>query len=80
MKLSEAVAFRTKEILKQKTMSQYQLEKTSTIHHGTMMDLMQGVYKTVNFKTVMLIIRAFDMKTSEFFNSPVFDDENLDID
>lgn len=80
MKLSEAVAYRTKEILKKKAMSQYQLEKMSTIHHGTMMDLMQGVYKTVNLKTVMLIIKAFNMKTSEFFDSPVFDDEKLEVD
>lgn len=80
MKLSEAVAFRTKQILKEKQMSQYQLEKISTIHHGTMTDLMQGVYKTVNLKTVMLIIKAFDMKTHEFFNSPIFDSDDLEID
>ena len=80
MKLSETVAHRVREILGERNMSQSQLEKLSTIHRGTMNDLLQGVYKTVNLKTVYLIIKAFDMKVHEFFNHPIFDRDDIEVD
>jgi transcriptional regulator with XRE-family HTH domain len=80
MKLSEAVAHRVKEILRDRNISQAQLERLSTIHHGTMNDLLQGVYKTVNLKTVYLIIKAFSMKVHEFFDHPIFDDDDMEVD
>ena len=80
MKLSEVVALRVRELLAERDMTQAQLERLSTIHPGTMNDLLGGVYKTVNFKTIHLIIRAFGMKTNEFFNHPVFDSDDILID
>jgi DNA-binding Xre family transcriptional regulator len=80
MKLSEAVATRVRALLAERKMTQGQLEKLSTIHRGTMNDLLQGVYKTVNLKTVHLIIRALGMKTGEFFNDPIFDRDDIEVD
>ena len=79
MKLSEAIALRTKKLLVQKGITMYKLEKISTIPHGTMIDLMAGTYKSVNFRTIMLIIKALEIKTSEFFNDEIFESENLEI-
>lgn len=80
MRLSEAVATRVKEILRERNMTQAQLERLSTIHHGTMNDLLSSVYKTVNLKTVYLIIRAFEMKVSDFFDHSIFERNDIEVD
>lgn len=79
MKLVEAVALRIREILKSKNMSQYRLEKLSTVPHNTMSCLLNARYKSCNLSTLALIITALDMTISEFFNSPLFLADNLDI-
>ena len=35
---------------------------------------------SVNLKTIMQIIRGLEMTTAEFFNDPIFEREDLDID
>jgi len=80
MFLSKTVAQRVREILAERNMTQAQLERLSTIHHGTMNDFLKGEYKTPSMKTVYLIIKALDMKMHEFFNSPLFDNENIEVD
>ena len=34
----------------------------------------------VNLKTIMQIIRGLGITTAEFFNDPIFENENLEID
>ena len=80
MKLSEAVAKRIKEILRERDISQYKLAKISTIHPGTLNDLFGGAYKTVNMKTIYLIVKALNMTMGEFFTSPIFDDDDIEVD
>lgn len=77
MKLNEAVAIRIREILKERNMTQYRLEQNAGITHNTMLSLMNGRYKSCNLTTVVLIIRAFGMTVSEFFNHPVFESDDL---
>ena len=48
--------------------------------HNTMQTLMRADNNSVNLKTVLLVIRGLGVTTAEFFNSPMFDDEDLDID
>ena len=79
MKISEAIAQRIKTILNEKCMTLYKLEKATTLSHSTITDLMGAKYNSPSFKNILLIINAFGMKTHEFFNDPVFDNENLDI-
>ena len=80
MKLSTAVAKRIDGILKEKNMSQYRLEKKTAMPHNTMKTLMGERNSGVNLKTVLLIIRGLDMTASEFFNDPIFEDPDLEID
>ena len=35
---------------------------------------------SVNLKTVMQIIRGLEMTTAEFFDDPIFESEELEID
>ncbi len=80
MKLSTAVALRISNILRDKNMSQYKLERKIAMPHNTMKTLMGERNSGVNLKTVMQIIRGLEMTTSEFFNDPVFENPDLEID
>jgi DNA-binding Xre family transcriptional regulator len=80
MKISAAVAMRISNILIQKNLSQYRLEKIIAMPHNTMKTLMGERNKSVNLKTVMQIARGLDMTLSEFFNDPIFENSDLEID
>lgn len=80
MKLSSAVAYRISEILSEKNMSQYRLEKNIAMPHNTLKTLMSERYESVNLKTVMQIIKGLGMTPAEFFSDPIFISEDLDID
>lgn len=79
MKLSTAVAMRISNILREKNMSQYRLEKNIAMPHNTMKTLMGERNKSVNLRTVMQIIKGLDMTPAEFFDDPLFVSDELDI-
>lgn len=79
MKLSTAVAFRISNLLRERKMSQYRLEKIIAMPHNTMKTLMGARNKSVNLKTIMQIIRGLGMTTAEFFDDPIFESDNLEI-
>ena len=80
MKLSTAVALRISNILREKNMSQYRLEKDIAMPHNTMKTLMGERNSGVNLKTVMQIIRGLGMTTAQFFYDPIFENPDLAID
>lgn len=77
--LNEAFALRVKEILQEKKMTQYKLAQNTGIYHGTLINILGCKYKSANFKNMALIIRKLGVSMSEFFDSPLFDFENLEI-
>ncbi len=78
--LNQAFAIRTRELLKEKNMTQYKLEQATGLYHSTVNCLLNDRYKASNFKTMAIIIRALGVSINEFFNSPVFNFDELDID
>jgi len=80
MTLSQAVTLRLKELLDQKKISLYKLERTGHISPNTARSLVSERNKSVNLKTVMQLIRALEIRASLFFDSPLFDSLELDID
>ena len=80
MKLSTAIAKRVSNLLREKNMTQYRLEKITAISHNTMQALMSERYTSVNFRTIMQIIRGLNMTVAEFFNDPIFERDDLEID
>ncbi|MCL2228970.1 MAG: helix-turn-helix transcriptional regulator [Firmicutes bacterium] len=80
MTLTQAVKQRLKEILENRDMSLYKLERLGFISPNTARALMSERNASVNLKTVMQIIRALEMRASEFFDSPLFDSHDLNID
>ena len=80
MKLSTAVALRISKILEERKMSQYRLEKIIAMPHNTMKTLMTERNKSVNLKTIMQIIKGLEMTAKEFFDDPIFERDDLEID
>ncbi len=80
MNISQAVNLRIKELLKENNMSQYKLEHNACLSHDTVKSIMKGKAKGVNLKTIIAISDGFNMKASEFLNSPLFDYDNLNMD
>ena len=80
MKISEVVAIRLGRILTERNMTQYRLEKEIAMPHNTMKTLMGKRNNSVNLRTIMQISKGLKMTVSEFFNDPIFEDENIEID
>ena len=79
MTLNQAFAIRVREVLKEKKMTQYRLEQETGIYHSTMTSILGNKTKASNFKNIALIIRELGLSMTDFFNSPVFVFEDLDI-
>lgn len=78
--LNYAFSTRVREILKEKKMTQYKLGQETGLYHSTLTDILNCKYKTPNFKNMALIIRELGMSMQEFFDSDLFNFNNLDID
>ena len=79
MTVNNAVAKRVSKLLQEKNMSQYRLEQTSGIQHGSMQCIMNGRNNTVTLSTVILLAKGFDMSLSEFLDDDIFNSEELDL-
>lgn len=80
MTFNRAIVKRINHFLKlNNNMSRYRLEKETTIPHSTMESIFRETTKTMNVKTLLMIIKGLNTSVSEFFNDPSFDLETLDI-
>ena len=80
MTLNQAFAIQVREILKEKKMTQYRLEQQTGIYHSTMTSILGNKTKASNFKNIALIIRELGISMTDFFDSPVFNFDNIEID
>ena len=80
MKISEAVAKRTRDLLIQKNITQYRLCKELAMHPRSMATIMAGENKSVNLKTILLFSRGLGITASEFLNDPLFESLELEVD
>lgn len=79
MKLNKAFSLRVREVLKEKNMTQYKLAQETGLHHSTMADILNCKYKSPNFKNITLIVKALGLSMTEFFDSDLFNFNNLEI-
>ena len=79
MNVCKAVVTRLKEVANTKNMSLYKLQKDSGISEGTFLSLIYGDRKGVNLTTLLQLIQTLDISAKDFFDSPLFDETNLDI-
>lgn len=77
--VNHALALRINELLTEKGMTRYRLAMNSGITHSTLKNIMHETVKDNLLSTTILIAGGFDMTVSEFLDSPLFDEVNLNI-
>ncbi len=78
MTLSDAIRKRIKVIFKEKNMNMWKLYKSTGIPMATLSAFMSGKRDLPTLRTLLHICEGFDMKLSEFFEDPMFDDVEQD--
>lgn len=79
MSTNEVVAKRIKTLLKEKKMTQYKLEQSSGILHGTMASIISNKNKTVTLNTLYMLAHGFEMTLLEFLDDPIFTENNINL-
>lgn len=78
LKLNEAVSIRLKELLAQYNMTQYQLSSKSGVPKSTVSTLVNCTYDSVKLRIIHELCQGFSISITEFFQSPLFDELNLE--
>ena len=77
MTFNEALATRINELLKEKDMTQYRLAMNSGVVAQSIDNIRRQRNKTNAVNIVFQIAQGFGMTLKEFFDSPLFDIENI---
>lgn len=78
MKLNQAVSMRVSQLLKERGMTQYQLFTKSGVPKATISNVMNCAYDSVKLRIIHEICQGFEISMTEFFQSPLFEEVNLD--
>ena len=78
MKLNEGVSQRLQELLKERGMTQYQLSMKSGVPKSTIGNVVNCMYDSVKLRIIHELCQGMNLNVSEFFNSPMFEEENLE--
>ncbi|MBP3304750.1 MAG: helix-turn-helix transcriptional regulator [Oscillospiraceae bacterium] len=78
MQLNQAVSLRLSQLLKERGMTQYQLFTKSGVPKSTISNILNCAYDSVKLRIIHEICQGFQISIAEFFQSPLFDEVNLD--
>ncbi|MBO5884993.1 MAG: helix-turn-helix domain-containing protein [Clostridia bacterium] len=77
--INHALSLRIQELLEKKKITRYRLAMNSGVNHSTLKNIIHETVKDNLLSTTVLIASGFDMTVSEFLDSPLFLEENLNI-
>ena len=66
-------------MLKKRGWTLYKLEQESGVLHGTISNIMYGRNKGITLTVLIQISKGFGMRYQDFLDSPLLDEDNLDI-
>lgn len=78
MKLNEAVSKRLVELLSNSNMTQYQLSMKSGVPKSTIGNVVNCQYESVKLRIIHELCQGLQINVSEFFDSQLFDEDNLE--
>ena len=78
MKLNQAISARLTELLKEKQMTQYPLFIKSGVPKSTIGNVINCSYDSVKLRVIHEMCQGLGISISEFFDSPLFQEGNLD--
>lgn len=77
MNLNRAFAIRVSNLLNERKISKYKLEKETGISHSALRYIFNEVNTDVRFSTIVKVCNFFNMSLVEFFNNDIFSIDNL---
>lgn len=78
MQLNEAVSKRLTELLRERDMTQYQLYMKSGVPKSSIGNVVNCAYDSVKLRIIHEMCQGLGISISEFFQSPLFDESNLE--
>lgn len=78
MQLNEAVSKRLTELLRERDMTQHQLYMKSGVPKSSIGNVVNCAYDSVKLRIIHEMCQGLNISISEFFNSPLFDESNLE--
>lgn len=78
MQLNEAVSKRLTELLRERGMTQYQLYMKSGVPKSSIGNVVNCAYDSVKLRIIHEMCQGLGINISEFFQSPLFDESNLE--
>lgn len=78
MQLNEAVSARLKELLQERSMTQYQLYMKSGVPKSSIGNIVNCAYDSVKLRVIHEICQGLEINISDFFDSPYFEETNLE--
>ena len=78
MQLNEAVSARLNELLQERDMTQYQLYMKSGVPKSSIGNIVNCAYDSVKLRLIHELCQGLNINISDFFNSPFFDESNLE--
>lgn len=78
MQLNQAVSKRLTELLAERNMTQYQLYMKSGVPKSTIGNLVNCTYDSMKLRVLHELCQGMEISLSEFFDSPLFEEENLE--
>lgn len=77
MKLNEAIAARIRELCNEKGLTQYGLSMKSGVPQSTLSTIMSCAFPSMKIRIIYEICEGLEMNIKDFFDSPLFDRENI---
>lgn len=77
MLLGEAVALRIKELCKERKLTQYGLHRLTGVPQSTLSTIINCKFPGMKLRIIYEICEGLEISLNDFFNSPVFDRENI---
>lgn len=78
LKLNQAVSMRLTELLNERSMTQYRLNTNSGVPKSTIGNIVNCTFDSVKLRVIHEICQGLGIGLPEFFNSPLFDENNLE--
>ncbi len=78
MQLNEAVSKRLAQLLQEKHMTPYQLYIKSGVPKSTIGNILSCAYPSMKLRIVHEICQGLGLSITEFFQSPLFNEDNLE--
>lgn len=78
MQLNEAVSKRLSEFMQEKGMTQYQLFMKSGVPKSTISNIINCTYPSMKLRVIHELCQGLGVSVIEFFNSPLFEEDNLE--